>query len=151
MSPFGCCHPQSRHNSSTATAAIGPHAIRPVDPQCPAFADTNQTRYICIKEPCYRPSSHRPPSFSRISSSKIMKFNLSLAALLGALSAVAASPTRSDLLDGLLGFVAHNVSEVDSRPDAQHPFIYPGLTDQRGPCPGQLLAYFLRRCTLNSR
>lgn len=32
--------------------------------------------------------------------------------------------------------MAANVSETDRRPDADHPFIVPGPTDQRGACPG---------------
>lgn len=36
-------------------------------------------------------------------------------------------------LDGLLGGVAAIVDESNKRPDAAHPFIAPGPTDQRGP------------------
>jgi hypothetical protein len=40
------------------------------------------------------------------------------------------------LVTGLLGGVAQNVNPSDKRPDAAHPFVAPGPTDQRGPCPG---------------
>ncbi|BGP43028.1 hypothetical protein JCM10449v2_007043 [Rhodotorula kratochvilovae] len=41
-----------------------------------------------------------------------------------------------DLVNGLTGALATGVKESDRRPDADHPFIAPGPTDQRGPCPG---------------
>ena len=41
-----------------------------------------------------------------------------------------------DLVNGLTGALATGVKESDRRPDADHPFIPPSPTDQRGPCPG---------------
>lgn len=39
----------------------------------------------------------------------------------------------ASLLDGLVGGLAAIVDEDNKRPDAAHPFMTPGPTDQRGP------------------
>ncbi|GAA5848950.1 hypothetical protein JCM9279_004674 [Rhodotorula babjevae] len=41
-----------------------------------------------------------------------------------------------DVVNGLTGALATGVKESDRRPDADHPYMEPGPTDQRGPCPG---------------
>ncbi|UZJ55765.1 hypothetical protein CBS101457_005085 [Exobasidium rhododendri] len=48
----------------------------------------------------------------------------------------AAVNNGAGLLSGILGGIAESVNPDDKRPDAAHPFIAPGPTDQRGPCPG---------------
>jgi hypothetical protein len=40
------------------------------------------------------------------------------------------------LVGGIVGSIASSVDPSNKRPDAAHPFIAPGPTDQRGPCPG---------------
>jgi hypothetical protein len=107
---------------------------------------------------CVRPHPHKrawAAWAARHPPTPVTTMKASLALALAALAPVASAypwlagagappsqPEERDLISGiigtvagLLGSVAAGVNPSDKRPDAAHPFIAPGPTDQRGPCP----------------